>query len=230
MAVSKKVFEDQVIGLLGSLQGVARRLTRNEADAEDLVAETVTRAWRALDTLESEAAFRAWIFRILNNTFISSVRSAGARVQLDPAECGEVPEEDADFSVFEQMHQPFLLWFSNPEQEFLDKLLREDLDRALAALPDCYRVVVVMSDLEEFSYAEIAQALAIPVGTVRSRLARARGALQKALWRQARAYGLQGATAPAGGSGAAQSGQTESSMGQPAAAGHPANESKGRIQ
>lgn len=88
------------------------------------------------------------------------------------------------------MHQPFLLWFGNPEQEFLDKLLREDIDRALAALPDCYRVVVIMSDLEEFSYAEIAQSLGIPVGTVRSRLARARSALQKALWRQARAYGL----------------------------------------
>jgi RNA polymerase sigma-70 factor (ECF subfamily) len=230
MPVSRKVFEDQVLGLLGSLQGVARRLTRNEADAEDLVAETVTRAWRALDTLESEAAFRAWIFRILNNTFISNLRSAGARVQLDPLECGEAPEDEADFSVFEQMHQPFLLWFSNPEQEFLDKLLREDLDRALAALPDCYRVVVVMSDLEEFSYAEIAQALAIPVGTVRSRLARARGALQKALWQQARAYGLKGATSlvPSGGEVAGE--QTESSIRQPASAGRPANESEGKVR
>ena len=230
MAVSKKVFEDQVLGLLGSLQGVARRLTRNEADAEDLVAETVTRAWRALDTLESEAAFRAWIFRILNNTFISNLRSAGARVQLDPFACGEAPEGEADFSVFEQMHQPFLLWFSNPEQEFLDKLLREDLDCALAALPDCYRVVVVMSDLEEFSYAEIAQALAIPVGTVRSRLARARSALQKALWQQARAYGLRGASSPAHGGGEAEADETESSTGQPAAAGRPANEGKGGVQ
>jgi RNA polymerase sigma-70 factor (ECF subfamily) len=230
MAVSKKVFEDQVLGLLGRLQGVARRLTRNEADAEGLVAETVTRAWRALDTLESEAAFRAWIFRILNNTFISNLRSAGARAQLDPFECGEAPEEDADFSVFEQMHQPFLLWFSNPEQEFLDKLLREDLDRALAALPDCYRVVVVMSDLEEFSYAEIAQALAIPVGTVRSRLARARSALQKALWQQARSYGLRGAAPPARGSGEAKGEPTESSIRPPASSGRPANESKGKMQ
>jgi RNA polymerase sigma-70 factor (ECF subfamily) len=191
MAVSKKVFEDQILGLLGRLQSVARRLTRNDADAEDLVAETVARAWRALDTLESEQAFRAWIFRILNNTFISNLRRAGARPQLDPIECGEAQEDEADFSVFEQMHQPFLLWFSNPEQEFLDKLLREDLDRALAALPDCYRVVVIMSDLQEFSYAEIAQTLEIPVGTVRSRLARARGALQKVLWQQAQAYGLK---------------------------------------
>lgn len=193
MAVSKKVFEDQVLALLGCLQGVARRLTRNDADAEDLVAETVARAWRALDSLESEAAFRAWIFRILNNTFISNLRSAGARVQLDPMACAEGDEDEADFSVFEQMHQPFLLWFSNPEQEFLDKLLREDLDRAITALPDCHRVVVIMSDLQEFSYAEIAATLAIPIGTVRSRLARARSALQKALWHQAQAYGLKNA-------------------------------------
>jgi len=124
-----------VVGLLGCLHGVARRLTRNEADAEDLVAETVARAWRALNTLESEQAFRAWIFRILNNTFISNLRRAGARPQLDPIECGEAQEDEGDFSVFEQMHQPFLLWFSNPEQEFLDKMLREDLDRALASLP-----------------------------------------------------------------------------------------------
>lgn len=193
MAVSREVFEDQVLGLLGSLQGVARRLTRNDADAEDLVAETVARAWRALDSLQSEAAFRAWIFRILNNTFISDLRRAGARPRLEAFECEDEEAETGDFSIFEQMHQPFLLWFSNPEQEFLDKLLREDLDRALAALPDCYRVVVILSDLEEFSYPEIAETLEIPIGTVRSRLARARSALQKVLWEQAQAYGLRSA-------------------------------------
>lgn len=198
MALSKEAFQEQVLGLLGSLQGVARRLARSDADAEDLVAETVARAWRARDTLESETAFRAWIFRILNNTFVSELRRAHARPQTDPLDCEEPNEDEPGFSLFEQMHQPFLLWFGNPEQEFLDKLLREDIDRALAGLPDCYRVVVIMSDLEEFSYAEIAQALGVPVGTVRSRLARARSALQKVLWQQAREYGLEGAVAGAG--------------------------------
>jgi RNA polymerase sigma-70 factor, ECF subfamily len=191
MGVSREFFEKQLLELLGPLQGVARRLTGNEADAEDLVADTVVRALRALDTLECEAAFRSWMFRILNNTFISDCRKAGARprtesMDLEPAE----GEDGAEFSLFEQMHQPFLLWFSNPEREFLDKLLREDLERALAALPEHHRVIVVMSDLEECSYAEIAEALCIPIGTVRSRLARARGALQKALWEQAGEYGI----------------------------------------
>jgi len=197
MPVSKETFESQVLALLGRMQGVARRLTRNDTDAEDLVAETVARAWRALDSLEHEAAFRGWIFRILNNTFLDECRRRGARPQLEQLECEEPEGDEEQFSIFEQMHQPFLLWFSTPEQEFLDKLLREDLERALATLPECYRIVVMLSDLEELSYAEIAEALAVPIGTVRSRLARARSALQKILWQQAKDIGLS-AAAPAG--------------------------------
>lgn len=187
MPVSKNAFEHQVLALLGSLQGVARRLCRNDAEAEDLVAETVCRAWRSRDSLADPVAFRAWIFRILHNTFVSERRKPDCRLELGLGD-GEGDEEQ--FSLFEQMHQPFLLWFSNPEQEFLDKLLREDLERALAALPEHQRIVVLLADLEEFNYAEIATALDVPVGTVRSRLARARGALQKALWKSARSYGL----------------------------------------
>lgn len=191
MTVSKNFFETQVVELLSSLHGVARRLTCNETDAEDLVAETVARAWRKLDTLQSEEAFRSWIFRILNNTFISDMRRSAARPRTEPMDC-EDNDDDAEFSIFEKMHQPFLLWFSTPEQEFLDRVLREDLDRALSRLPEEHRVVVVLSDLEEFNYAEIAEMLEIPVGTVRSRLARARGKLQKILWEQAKTYGLKG--------------------------------------
>jgi RNA polymerase sigma-70 factor (ECF subfamily) len=103
----------------------------------------------------------------------------------------ESGDEEGAFSIFERLHQPFLLWFDNPEQEFLDKLLREDLDRALAALPEHYRVVVVLADVEGLTYGEIAEALDVPVGTVRSRLNRARSALQRTLWTVARDHGLQ---------------------------------------
>jgi RNA polymerase sigma-70 factor, ECF subfamily len=189
MAIAKHEFEAQVVALLGPLQGVARRLTCNDADAEDLVAETVARAWRSLDTLESVQAFRCWIFRILHNTFVSELRREEARPRTEPIECDEDTGEPA-FSLFERMHQPFLLWFGNPEQEFLAKVLREDLERALCELPEEHRIVVILSDLEEFKYAEIAETLGIPVGTVRSRLSRARAALQKRLWRQARDHGI----------------------------------------
>jgi len=189
MAVEKLSFENQVLAFLGSLQGVARRLCGNDTEAEDLVAETVARAWRSRDDLAEPAAFRAWMFRILHNTFVSERRRPHCTRET-ALEADEDGDDEPRFSLFEQLHQPFLLWFSNPEQEFVNKILREDLERALAALPEHYRVVVVLSDLEELTYSEIAAALEIPVGTVRSRLARARCALQKSLWESAKAYGL----------------------------------------
>ena len=190
MSISKEAFETQVLAILGPLHGVARRLTRNEADAEDLVAESITRAWQARASLADAGAFRAWLFRILSNTFISERRKTLARPREEPL-VDESGDEEGAFSLFERLHQPFLLWFANPEQEFLDKLLREDLDRALAALPEHYRVVVVLADVEGLTYGEIAEALDVPVGTVRSRLNRARSALQRTLWTVARDHGLQ---------------------------------------
>jgi len=196
VTISKDAFETQVLAILGPLHGVARRLTKNEADAEDLVAESVTRAWQARASLADARAFRAWMFRILTNTFISERRKMLARPREEQL-VDESSERDDAFSLFERLHQPFLLWFANPEQEFLDKLLREDLDRALAALPEHYRVVVVLADVEGLKYGEIAEALDLPIGTVRSRLARARSALQRTLWSVARDHGLH--TAPAAG-------------------------------
>ena len=190
MSVTKEAFETQVMAILGRLHGVATRLTRNSADAEDLVAETIARAWRARDSLTSPSAFQAWIFRILNNTFISDRRRASVRGRAEPIEDAELDDRQP-FSIFERLHQPFLLWFANPEQEFLDKVLRDDVDRALAALPEHYRVVVIMADMEDLKYAEIAETLKIPIGTVRSRLARARAALQETLWTLAQERGIE---------------------------------------
>ena len=190
MTISKDDFEARVLSILGPLHGVARRLTQNEADAEDLVAETLTRAWRARASLADAGAFRAWLFRILNNTFISERRKTLARPRQELL-VDDSRDEDGAFSLFEHLHEPFLLWLANPEQEFFDKLLRDDLDRALAALPEHHRVVVVLSDVEGLTYAEIAETLDVPVGTVRSRLARARSALQRTLWKVARDRGLQ---------------------------------------
>jgi RNA polymerase sigma-70 factor (ECF subfamily) len=188
--ISKDAFEAQVLSLLAPLGGVARRLARNDADAEDLVAESIARAWKARESLADEGAFRTWMFRILNNTFISERRKALVRGREEPL-LEEFEEQEGAFSIFERLHQPFLLWFANPEQAFLDKLLRADLDRALAALPEHYRVAVVLADVEGLKYGEIAETLDVPVGTVRSRLARARSALQRMLWNVARDRGLQ---------------------------------------
>lgn len=173
--------------MLPDLLGTALRLSRNRADAEDLVADAVAKAWASFDTLHDRSRFRGWIYRILSNTFISGCRARHARPPHEPL---LDDEGEANFSLFERLHQPFLLWWGNPEQEFLNKLLREDLERAVDALPEAFRVVVVLADLQDFSYQEIADALEVPIGTVRSRLARGRALLQKVLWEHAQDAGL----------------------------------------
>jgi RNA polymerase sigma-70 factor (ECF subfamily) len=187
-------FSDAVVALLPELYGTARRLTKNAADAEDLVAEAVARAWRGCESLANRDAFRPWIHRILANAYTSWWRAAQARPVAEPL--GDEGTTDDAFSLFERLHQPFLLWFSTPEQEFLNTLLREDLERAIDALPENFRVAVVLADVQGLSYHEIADVLGVPIGTVRSRLARGRAALQKALWQHGIDAGLVRAPAP----------------------------------
>jgi RNA polymerase sigma-70 factor (ECF subfamily) len=188
----RRFFEAEVERLLDRLYGTAARLTRHGADAEDLVAEALTRAWARLDELRDLQSLEKWLFRILFTTFISLRR----RQQARPAEDSmDSVDDEAEFSLFETLHQPFLLWWSNPEQLLLDKLLREDIRQALDTLPADFRLVVVMVEISGFSYAEAADALDVPVGTVRSRLSRGRALLQRALWRQASQLGIAAAAA-----------------------------------
>jgi RNA polymerase sigma-70 factor, ECF subfamily len=181
-------FEREVVSILPDLYGTALRLAKNVADAEDLIAEAIAKAWTSLDSLHDRSCFRGWLFRILSNTFLSDRRARARRPAVASLEADE--EAGEPFSMFERLNQPFLLWWGSPEQEFLDKLLREDLERAVDALPEVYRVVVVMADVQGLSYKEIADALEMPIGTVRSRLARGRSLLQKALWEHAVDAGL----------------------------------------
>lgn len=191
-------FETEVLRLTDRLYGTALRLTRNAADAEDLVAESVAKAWAKLDELDDRSRFEPWMFRILSNTFVSDWRRRQTRGAVEvAAEVESTGGEDGEtFSLFEKCHQPFLLWFGTPEQEFLNRLLRDDLEKALDSLPEAYRIVVVLVDVRGWSYAEIAEFLEVPVGTVRSRLNRGRGLLQRALWTHAREAGFAAAEAP----------------------------------
>jgi RNA polymerase sigma-70 factor (ECF subfamily) len=132
--------------------------------------------------------------RILANTYTSWWRTAEARPVVEPLI--DETSTDESFSLFERLHQPFLLWFSTPEQVFLNALLREDLERAIDQLPEPFRVAVVLSDVQGLSYQEIADALHVPIGTVRSRLARGRATLQRALWQHGLDAGLVKSPAP----------------------------------
>lgn len=186
---TKDWFEQAVSEVLDDLYGAALRLAKNAADAEDLVGETVVKAFNSLDNLQQREAFRGWIFRILSNCFISECRKRKTRSETSLSAI-EDDEEEGDFWLFNKLHQPFLLWWGNPEQEFLNGLLREDLTRAIDELPENFRVVLVLSELEGFNYQEIADMLDMPIGTVRSRLSRARSQLQKQLWEHAQDKGI----------------------------------------
>jgi len=180
-------FEERVISLLPDLLSGARVLTGTDADGEDLVAEAVARAWERRRELKERKRFRGWLFRIMRNCCISRYRKRKAR----PEEVQLCKETESGFSLFEQLHQPFLLWWGNPEKDFLNDLLKEDLEQAVESLPPEFRATVVLVDVQGFSYAETAEALDIPIGTVRSRLSRARACLQKSLWSHAVDRGLR---------------------------------------
>lgn len=177
-------FSGEVRALLPSLYGAAVRLCHDRCNAEDLVAEALAKAWQKLPTLADRQAFPAWLLRILTNTYLTQHRAAKS--------CPEVESlggDAGDFSLFERLHQPILLWWGNPEQEFLDGLLRRELAAAIDALPEPFRTVVILVDITEMTYAEVAHQLGVPVGTVRSRLSRGRSQLQRALWQHAHQTG-----------------------------------------
>jgi RNA polymerase sigma-70 factor (ECF subfamily) len=178
-------FRAEIGRLMDRLYGTALRLTRNPANAEDLVSDTVMKAWANLGQLADRRAFPKWLFRIMANTFVSDRR----RVRHEASDVS-LSEDEECFSLFERLHQPFLLWWSNPEQELINRMLREDIERALETLPDEFRTVVILIEINGHSYADAAEILAVPIGTVRSRLSRARSILQRALWEQAGAAGL----------------------------------------
>lgn len=187
----KSFFTAAIEENMQSLFSVARRLTQNISDAEDLVAESVTKAWSVLHSLEDRSRIRPWLFRIMHNRFISDYRKKSVR----PSEtCYDELDDDPDDQQVANllMHQPndFLVWWANPEREFTNTLLGEDLMAAIDSLPESFRIIVELINIEGFSYDEAAEALNISPGTVRSRMNRGRTLLQKALWQHAQDAGL----------------------------------------
>lgn len=172
-------FEKAALVHLDALYQVALRLTRNRADAEDVVQEAVLRAFRGFDRFNPGTNCRAWLFTILRNVFLNRVRSQGR----------EVPEADLGERMTTETAVDGRGAGGNPEEELLLSVLHGDVDRAVKALPLPFREAVVLADLEGLSYREVAEVLGCPVGTVMSRLSRGRALMRQELGRVGREHG-----------------------------------------
>jgi RNA polymerase sigma-70 factor (ECF subfamily) len=184
-------FSRMVKDNMNVLYGVALHLTGNSANAEDLVAETVIKAWAGIGKLDDRARFRPWVLRILRNEFISSYRKASIRPLEVPFT--EVPADDDDGSVSSlllEQSDDFLKWWANPELALINDFLGEQIREAIDQLPEVYRMTILMINVDGLSYDEASVVLGVPFGTIRSRMKRGRTLLQTALWKEAQEAGL----------------------------------------
>ena len=152
----------------------AYRTTGNRDDAEDLLSETLMEGFRSFAQFRGDTSFVRWMYRIMTTTRIDMVRKAERR-KTESLDC--ITDEGQETSGTREIPDEG----ANPEAIVLDPLLSEPVQRALDALPEEFRTVVILADMEQMDYAEMSQVLQIPIGTVRSRLHRARGHLRKAL-------------------------------------------------
>lgn len=176
-------FEAEVLPFMDSLYNTAYRMSRNRQDAEDLLQETYLRAYKYYDKFQEGTNFKAWLFKILKNTFINRYRKR----QRQPLR-NSFDEIEGAFE-FRLLESPLTARRATPEEELMVGALDQDVQQALEALPEDYRTAVEMADLQGLSYREIADQLGIPLGTVMSRLYRGRRKLEAVLLRYAREHG-----------------------------------------
>ncbi|HLB38908.1 MAG TPA: sigma-70 family RNA polymerase sigma factor [Actinomycetota bacterium] len=176
-------FERDALPLLSSLYGAALRLTRDQTDAEDLVQETFLRAYRGFGGFTEGTNLKAWLYRILTNSYINTYRKKQREPQI-----AEGPEDIDEWYLFDRLGGRNVE--GSAEEEVLDRIPDEAVKRAVESLPERFRLPVLLADVEGFSYKEIAEIMDSPIGTVMSRLHRGRKALEKALWETAKERGF----------------------------------------
>ncbi|HTX63868.1 MAG TPA: sigma-70 family RNA polymerase sigma factor [Acidimicrobiales bacterium] len=176
-------FAEQAMEYMPALYTAALRMTRNPADAEDLVQETYLKAYRSFDSFAEGTNLKAWLYRILTNTYINSYRAAKRRPELSDVEDVE------DLYLYHRI-SPGDGSGRSAEEEALAGFTDDEVKEAIESLPDAFRIAVLLADVEGFSYKEIAEITEVPIGTVMSRIHRGRRALQKTLATFAQSRGL----------------------------------------
>jgi RNA polymerase sigma-70 factor, ECF subfamily len=185
-------FEREAMSHLSTLMAVGSRLTRSTAEAEDLVQDTLLKALRAREHFTPGSNMRAWLLRILTNTFINRYRRGGLeRSVLDGPDADPLADGWIGASTMEAMR--------DPESRAMRALLEKEIVAALDELPEEFRLAVVLSDVEELSYREISEIMGCPIGTVMSRLHRGRRLLKRRLYDHARTLGIVGPEEAVGG-------------------------------
>lgn len=174
----KGEFEQEAMVHTEALYRTALRMTRNPGDAEDLVQETLLKAYKSFDRFEKGTNAKAWLFKIMTNTFINTYRAR-------QKESTSVSFDEIDDSFLHSQITGMAGESGDPEKDFFNKILDRDVVAAIEKLPEEFRMVVVLAFNEGFAYQEIADILGIQVGTVKSRLHRGRKILQKLLWEYA---------------------------------------------
>jgi RNA polymerase sigma-70 factor (ECF subfamily) len=182
---AREDFTNDAMQYAPQLFATALRMTRNRSDAEDLVQETFLKGWRAFDSYQQGTNLRAWLFRIMTNTFINRYNSQQRRPQ--ETELDEVEELFLfrRMGAFDQSKMS-----QSAEDQMLELFTDDEVKNAIESLPETFRIPVLLSDVEGFSYKEIAEMLEVPIGTVMSRLHRGRKAMQKMLYEYAKERGL----------------------------------------
>ncbi len=188
-------FAELAMPFMHGLYTAALRMTRNPSDAEDLVQETYLRAYRGFGGFQDGTNLKAWLYKILTNTFINMYRAKKRRPQQ------EALDDMEDFSLYRKIGGLEAVDAERgPEMEVLDSIPEESIKQALEDLPEQFRIAVLLADVEGFSYKEIAEITEVPIGTVMSRLHRGRKQLQRRLWNLAVERGLvPSGSSPAGG-------------------------------
>jgi RNA polymerase sigma-70 factor, ECF subfamily len=187
-AQRRAMFEAEAMPYVDQLFGAAMRYTRNRADAEDLVQDAMAKAYQSFHQYRPGTNLRAWLYRVLSTTYINTYRKAQRRpkeVSADGVRDGL--DSAGDFSLFDRLDGG-----SSPSAEFevMQQLPADAVRSALDDLPEQFRTAVYLADVEGFSYAEIAEIMETPIGTVMSRLHRGRSGLQKALYDHAIQHGI----------------------------------------